>query len=270
MILIFIIFSEMSHSAEYRRILTRMGYYNYQNGLIYRHLNQDGGWDRHLDHCRSYILKAVKKASPQKLTILGSGWLLDLPLAEMIESSIKITLVDIVHPPEVINQVAGLKSVELLEEDVTGGLITEVWNKSGRKSLFKKKFDSKLMNIQDYIPSEDPGMVISLNILTQLEALPSDFIRKNFRTSDEELRNFKSEIQKKHIDFLNKYPSVMISDIEEIFKGPDGTEKHEKTLLTELLDGNNKEEWIWDFDLRGGDYYNRKSVMKVIALTMNI
>ena len=29
-------------------MLSKMGYYTYQNGLIYNHLNQEGGWDGHL------------------------------------------------------------------------------------------------------------------------------------------------------------------------------------------------------------------------------
>lgn len=266
----FLIFSEMAHTSEYRRILTRMGYYNYQNGLIYRHLNQDGGWDRHLSNCRSFIMKAVDKASPEKISILGSGWLLDLPLAELIDRSIKISLVDIVHPPEVITQVSEYRNVSVLEADVTGGLINEVWNKSGNIFLFKKIFKRELINIPEYFPDEDPGMIISLNILTQLEALPVEFLRKKFKVSEEEIRKFKSEVQKKHIDFLKKYKTVLISDTEEIFHDTDGTEVPETTLLTELPISDNIEEWVWDFDLRGGDYYNRRSVMKVVALTMNI
>lgn len=265
-----IIFSDMAHTAEYRRILSKMGYYNYQNSLIYRHINQDGGWDKHLSNCRSFIMRAIEKASPEKVTILGSGWLLDLPLAELMDHSRQITLVDIVHPPEVITQVSEYKKVKLLEADVTGGLINEVWNKAGNKFLFKKNFQRTLINIPEYIPDEDPGLIISLNILTQLEALPVDFIRKKFKTCEEEITDFKFEVQKKHIDFLKNYPSVLISDIEEIFKETDGTENPEKTLLTQLPNSGNKEEWVWDFDLMGGDYYNRRSIMKVVALTMNI
>ena len=70
-----------------------MGYYNYQNGLIYRHLNQEGGWDSHLERCRSFILEGVGFYKPGKVTVLGSGWLLELPFAEMVERTGKICLV---------------------------------------------------------------------------------------------------------------------------------------------------------------------------------
>ena len=67
-----------------------MGYYDYQSGLIYRHLNQESGWDSHLEKCRSYILRAIDKHKPGKVTVLGSGWLLELPIAEIVEKTGKI------------------------------------------------------------------------------------------------------------------------------------------------------------------------------------
>ena len=38
----------MTYSESHRRMLIKMGYCNYQNELIYRHLNQGGDWDSHL------------------------------------------------------------------------------------------------------------------------------------------------------------------------------------------------------------------------------
>ena len=75
----------MTHTIAYRRMLGRMGYYNYQDGLIHHHINEEGGWEDHLSHCRDFILKAINLFRPEKVTVLGSGWLLDLPFAEIIE-----------------------------------------------------------------------------------------------------------------------------------------------------------------------------------------
>ena len=100
----------MTHSISYRRMLNKMGYYNYQNGLIYHHINQHGGWENHEEHCRGFIIKALDFYKPEKVTVLGSGWLLELPLAELVERTGKICLVDIVHPPDVI------KSGQMLQE----------------------------------------------------------------------------------------------------------------------------------------------------------
>jgi hypothetical protein len=243
-----------------------MGYYNYQNGLIYRHLNQDGGWDNHLERCRNFILKALEYFKPEKITVLGSGWLMELPVAEMVEKFKTITLIDIVHPPEVISQTGSLKNVELLEQDVTGGLIEEVWNKSGKYSFFNKLQSLDSIIIPEYKPDCDPGMVISLSILTQLESLLIDFLRKRSKISEDEFSHFRSEIQRKHIDFLKKHRSVLISDVAEVITNKSGRITEVPTLATDLPAGKFCEEWIWNFDQTGADFNNSRSILKVVAL----
>jgi hypothetical protein len=257
----------MTHSISYRRVLNKMGYYNYQNGLIYRHLNQENGWDYHLERCREFIIKEMDFYKPEKITVLGSGWLLELPLAEMIERTEKICLVDIIHPPDVISQSGNLINVELSEQDITGGLIVEVWDKTRRHSFLNRMKSLDNITIPEYRPDFDPGMVISLNILTQLESLLIDYIRKRSKIMEEEFLSFRAEIQKKHIDFLKKHRSILISDYAEVMTNKSGVSITNSTIVTDIPDGNFKEEWIWDFDLKGSDYYNNKSVMKVIAIT---
>ena len=245
-----------------------MGYYNYQNGLIYRHLNQDGGWDNHLERCRSFIIKAMDFYKPEKITVLGSCWLLELPIAEMIEKTGEICLVDIVHPPDVISQTGSFKNVELSEQDVTGGLIEEIWQKTGKYSIFNKLQSLENIIIPEYKPDGDPGMVISLNILTQLESLLIDFLRRRSKISEEEYDHFRTEIQKKHIDFLKKYNSVLITDFAEIFTDNSGNVTEKLTLVTDLPEGKFKEEWDWHFDLVRSDYYTKRSILKVAALIL--
>lgn len=256
----------MTQSLQYRMMLSRMGYYNYQNGLIYHHLNQSGGWENHQNNCRRFILKALGLYNPKKVTVLGSGWLLDLPFAEMIERTEKVCLVDIIHPPDVKNQVKDLKNVELYEQDVTGGLIAEVWQKTRKYSFLRKLKSLDNITIPEYVADADPGMIVSLNILTQLESLPVDFLRKRSKIKEEEFSHFKSEVQKKHIDFLSKYPSVLISDIAEIITSKSGDTKTITTLLTDLPPGRFREEWTWNFDKAGGDLYNSNSQFNVIGI----
>lgn len=258
----------MTHSISYRRLLNKMGYYNYQNGLIYRHLNQEGGWDKHLENCRNFILKALNFYKPEKVTVLGSGWLLELPFTELVEKTESICLVDIVHPPEVISQTGSFGNVELSEQDVSGGLIEEVWQKTGKYSFFNKLQSLDSINIPEYKPDCDPGMVISLNILTQMESLLIEFLRKRTKIKEAEFIRFRTEIQKKHIDFLKKHRSVLISDYAEVITNQAGNITTIPTVVTDLPSGQFNDEWIWDFDLKGSDYYNNRSLMKVIAVTL--
>jgi hypothetical protein len=247
-------------------MLTRMGYYNYQKGLIIHHVNQEGGWENHMERCRGLIIRALDIYKPEKVTVLGSGWLLDLPLAELIERTGKVSLIDIIHPPDVAIQVNRYKNVELLEQDITGGLIEEVWQMTRQNSFFRKLSSLKNISVEEYNPGDDPGMVISLNILTQLECLLIDLLKKRSKIAEEELTLFKSAIQKKHIDFLRKHSSVLITDYAEVITSKSGSTKTLNTLLTDLPQSRFSEEWTWNFDRTGGDMYNSRSQFMIKGL----
>lgn len=243
-----------------------MGYYNYQQGLIYRHLNQEGGWSSHLKKCREFILKAVEACNPEVLTIMGTGWLLDVPLKEVAEKVRSIILVDILHPPEVREQVSPLKNVRLVEEDVTGGLILSVWQKTGRHLFSKRSGSTCDIEINEFHPQFDPGMIISLNIMTQLESLPAEYLKKKWKPREDELLRFRKEIQHKHVSLLKKHTSVLITDLSEIVTETSGKTYEVPSVLTDLPDAKMREEWTWDFDLHRSDYYNKRSVFRMAAL----
>lgn len=242
-----------------------MGYYDYQHGLIYRHLNQDKGWNSHLANCRNYILRAAEILNPQKITVLGSGWLLEFPVYELAQKTKEIYLIDIVHPPAVKKQIAELENVELIEKDLTGGLIDEVWNSNRNKSFFNKPGSMKSIEIPEYRFDEDPGMLISMNILTQLEVLPEKILKRKTNASEEELLEFRKKVQAKHIASIKKYKPVLITDTSEIITDIRGNVTENKTLLVELPESSGIETWVWDFDLKRSDYNRKQSVLNVTA-----
>jgi hypothetical protein len=258
----------MAHSPAYRRILYRMGYYEYQHGLIYHHLKEEGGWNNHLKRCRDFILKAVEHYKPSVVTALGSGWLLDFPLREIVDTVAQINLVDIIHPPEVRNQVAGMKNVVLKEDDVSGGLIEEIWRKAGHRFFFNKLKTLEEIEIPEYQPEFETGLVISLNILTQIESLPIMLLKKRTSVGEQSYLNFRNEIQQKHINFLKKNKSVLITDLTEVVTEDSGKVSEIRSVLTELPRGSKREDWTWDFDLRKSDYFRKKSVFTVAALIL--
>jgi len=255
----------MTHDASYRRILHRMGYYNYQQGLIYHHLKEEEGWRAHLRNSRNFILKSLNEVKPSVVTVLGSGWLLDLPLREMADMVSEINLVDIVHPPQVRDQVASMNNVILREEDITGGLIDEVWQKAGRRPFFSKLKSIESIRIHEYNPSFSPGMVVSLNILTQLESLPLELLRKKSTADEQGLLNIRRCIQKSHLSFLKEHRSVLITDLSEIVTDTSGRSREIVSVLADLPRGVLEEEWTWHFDLRDSDFYRRKSIFRVLA-----
>lgn len=254
-------------SQSYRRILHKMGYYDYQQGLIYRHLNQGNGWQSHEKHCRDFILKATDNDRPEKITVLGSGWLLELPLTELAERTKHICLIDIVHPPAVRDQVKKFKNIELSEQDISGGLIDEVWRKAGKRTFLNKLKSLDEIEIPEF-SLKDPGTVISLNIMTQLETMPLRMLERKARADEADLFNFRKKIQESHLRFLNRHKSILITDTAEIFTDSSGNVTEDKTVITDLPEGILKETWRWDFDLKGLDYSRKRSVMEVTALIL--
>ena len=257
----------MTFPQSYRRVLSKMGYYDYQQGLIYRHLKQGIGWQNHEKRCRDFILKAADLYLPEKITFLGSGWLLDIPLNELSERTKHICLIDIVHPPPVRDQVKQFKNVELSEQDISGGLIDEVWRKAGKRTFFNRLKSLAEIEIPEF-RLEDTGMVISLNIMTQLETMPLRMLGNKAKAGEEDFYNFRKKIQESHLRFLEKHKSLLITDTAEIITDSSGNISEVKTVLADLPEGTIKETWRWDFDLKGSDYIMKRSVMEVSAIIL--
>ena len=93
-------------------------------------------------------------------------------------------------------------------------------------------------------------------------------LNKRSVIKEEEFTRFRAEIQKKHIDFLKKHRSVIITDYSEIIKNKSGIITTIPTLVTDIPPGVFSEEWTWDFDLKVSDYYNSRSLMKVMAVAI--
>ena len=256
----------MNRSEIYTRILNRMRYYDYQHGFIHSHINQEGGWDSHQEKCRSMILKAMDLYKPRKITAYGSGWLLELPLAEMLNKTDEIVLVDIIHPPDVYRQTEGIKKIKLVEDDVTGGLVEEVWKVAGKRNFFNKLNSLDRITIPEYNPAEDPGLVLSLNLLTQLEYLPLKLLKAKAKADEAEFMHFREEVQKSHMRFLLKHKSLLITDVEAVFTDVKGKASEKKTVFAEIPPGKVSSEWVWDFDLKHSDYNRKNSVLKIKAV----
>ena len=239
-----------------------MGYLADQQGIINRYLREAGGWDNHLYKCREFIFEKVQLYKPKIVTILGSGWLLDVPLEELSELCETINLVDINHPPQVRRRkVKNYPGVNLIAHDITGGMIERVWELS-------KSNPEQLANIEApfYSPDFDAGLVISLNILTQTDTLIIDYLNGKFDLDKSTLRQIRSRIQSSHIKFLSTVPNLIITDYYELVFDKDDVFSENNLLFTELPEGNERQEWVWDFD-NAGEYYKRKRLQfKVIAI----
>jgi hypothetical protein len=240
-----------------------MGYLADQRGIINRYLREQGGWDKHLNYCRDYIINKIKEHKPEKVTILGSGWLLDIPLAELSELTGRVTLVDIIHSVQVKHKVRPYKNVSLVEMDISGGLVKTIW-----QSTIKGMATIDDIDIPVFNPGFDTGLVISVNLLTQLDNLLVDFVSKKSNADPSQLRIFQSCIQEKHIEFLESCPSILITDYIEYIYTHDELTTTNQLIFTRLPETERINKWDWDFDTSGSYYDGKKVVFKVLALDL--
>jgi len=148
----------------------RLGYLDEAIALRGRYRRYRTAWQPHLDSTRRFILAAAEKVKNRnKVVILGSGLLLDVPLAELTGMFREVILVDMVCLPEVRKQIKGYGKVSFLERDVTN--IAE--------RLYANR-QQGILELPRVVPApaeiyKDTGLVISLNILSQLWVVPRTY-----------------------------------------------------------------------------------------------
>lgn len=249
-----------------KKILHRLGYYSNQEGIAMRYVREDENWNTHLSNTRKFIVSVLKKVNPAVVTVLGSGWLLDIPLKSIIGSGAKVRLVDIVHPPGIVRSLAGEEAVSFVTTDITGGLISLAWSlaESGAKPGADKLFEyvTALENKFD----TDPGLILSVNLLSQLHTLPFEYLVKRKIVGQEVHDAFAALMQEKHIAFLKKYEAVLVTDIEEIETDRSGVPHRTAITLCNLPQGHSRKEWLWEFDTAGSYRQGFTTVMKVAAI----
>lgn len=256
----------MSTRLPDKMILHRMGYYSNQEGIARRYIQEDDNWNIHLSNTRRFILNIVRKERPETVTVLGSGWLLDIPMQEIIRTGCRVRLVDLVHPPGVVDQLGGETSVSFEHEDITGGLPEMVWMMASEKPV--PDTDQILQRIAAlrYEPPVNPGLVLSVNLLSQLATLPFEFLQKKKIVTQDFFCAFTAAIQEKHLVFLKKNNAVLVTDFAELHRDRSGAVQREEIVGCHLPAGRKREEWLWEFDTGGNYKQGFKTSMQVVAL----
>jgi len=231
-----------------------------------RYLREKNGWDYHLSKTREFINTSFAGTSIESVAVLGSGWLLDVPLEDMLARYQTIYLVDIYHPPQVRKKAGPLKQVKLIEADLTGGAIEQIWQTYLEKGLHSIDHLLNMITLSNPIPHLSPGAVISVNLINQLDIQLTEFIEKKSRISGEDLRPFRHLIQKFHLDWISRTPGCLVTDTVEINVDRHGEVSNKSLLYAELPDGLRSGGWIWEFDTHGTYLAETLTRMEVQAI----
>jgi len=239
------------------RILRRMGFRTDQQGIINRYRRDKEGWDIHLHQTRSFILDCLP-ASARRVVVLGSGWGLDLPLEELAKAAKELILIDIDHPMMMRRKARRFDHVRLVDMDLTNGAVE--WFFRNRKHLSSLEYS---MLTPPELPDAD--LIISLNIMTQLDRFVADYMVEKGLMGVEEIKPWRALIQRNHLRSLSA-PFCLISDYEEQIRYQNGQEEVIPTLYTNFPEGKKEDSWIWPFDHHGYYYAKARVELAVKAI----
>jgi len=234
-----------------------------------RYLLEHEGWDIHLQKTRSFILNCVRKYAPRSILIMGSGWLLDVPLDELSSMCDQINLADICHPVQVEKKAIQHTNCNLITTDLTGGSVestytfVETFKKTGKRESLQK--------IPVNIPTLPEGIdyMISLNLLNQLDILLVDYIKKFIDYPETEINDFRKRIQESHLSILEPGRSCLVTDDEElVFNNKHQLIERKKLIHAQLPVGIKKQRWKWVFDTSG--IYNRDKITEFYVVAIDI
>jgi hypothetical protein len=134
---------------------------------------------------------------------------------------------------------------------------------------YKQKIPVTHFNItSDFQCVLAPVFIISLNIMSQLDDIIINYLKKHKIYTYQELNILRKTIHQNHIALLKAHSSCLITDNEEIILDKKNREIERKPLLfASLPQGINEEQWIWKFDNYGNYYEKRKTYRNIIAKT---
>lgn len=153
--------------------IKQLGYLTETIAIRERYRRRSSAWQPHLDATRQFVLSTVEAcADRKKVVILGSGLLLDVPLAELAGKFEEVILVDIICLPEVRKSIAGYSNVQFVESDITG--VAQRLYENCRQRI--PGLPEPVPCLPDAV--HRASLVISLNILSQLWVVPRAYAVK--------------------------------------------------------------------------------------------
>lgn len=221
----------------------RMEYLYQAIALRGRYLRRKKHWQSHLERAKSFITVSAERCHNRgRVVVLGSGLLLDVPLEKLAAEFREVVLVDIVHLPEVCRRVKAFPNVRLVQHDVTG-VAEELFHaiRQGRQSLPEGRA---------FFPAleAETGLLISLNLISQLAAIPYDYVIKRIPGFDEDVLDaWCDRIRSAHVEALAAISCdvCVIADYAFVRRDAGGAIVEQGSTVGELRLPEGDELWEW-------------------------
>jgi hypothetical protein len=220
-----------------------LGYVDETIAMRKRYRARRQAWQPHLDRSKQFILASAQKCTNRnKLVLLGSGLLLDVPLARLASMFREVVLMDVVCLPEIREQIAMFDNVRFVEHDATD--VSERLYANRQQALVELP-DIKPPSSTEY---ENAGLVVSLNILSQLWVIPRAFmLKQRQRAGQEHLDDWCGKMVRSHFAFLRSLPCAvcLIADLEFVKRDKKGEIFSQGSTVYEQMLPKPETSWTW-------------------------
>jgi hypothetical protein len=193
------------------RHLRALGYLRELRGIRDRQQLWAPAWAPHLQRTRALLLAAMGRcANRRKAVLFGSGWLNDVPLAELADTFREVVLVDAVHPRAARRQARRWPNVHLLSADITG-TVEAVWRMASVKGATLPRPVPDL-----FCADADVDLVASVNLMSQLPCLPERYLLDAGVHPPDAIHAYARALIESHLEYLRNLPGVvaLIADVE--------------------------------------------------------
>lgn len=239
------------------------GYKSDQKGIIRRYYREYNNWQLHLNNSKAFIDRSTQEFTKGNVAVLGSGWLLDVPIELLEKRFDKVYLFDITHPTVLKRKYKNNEKIVFVTCDLTNGLVEQV-KRVKSFSDFMNYFEAA----KPFRFTEDIDYVISINLLNQLDILLCDYLQRRFKVNDGQLLNVRQKIQENHLAVFENIQGCLISDCIEV-----KIDKHDQSTEKELIhiDLNRyqvSDSWLWIFDTNYTYHQKHNTSFKVRAYNL--
>jgi hypothetical protein len=218
-----------------------MGYLRELLGIRRRYRQSRSAWEPHCERSRQVVLAAMQRCEQRrKAVILGSGWLLDVPLPELCTSFQEVVLVDLLHPLATRWRTRRYRNVSLLAADVSG-TAEAVWQAVEDRSALPLSLPGL------FVGDQEVDLVVSLNLLSQLPCMPEQYLKEARTHTPEEIGAYCRDVVQAHLEYLRRLSGAvaLIADVEARTMSASGTEVTRRSTLYGVPFPYEGERWIW-------------------------
>lgn len=219
-----------------------LGYLNEALDLRRRARINRQAWQPHLDRTRAFVLSAAERCRDRnRVVILGSGLLLDLPLPELSRMFKEVQLQDVVCLRETRNHIRQYPNASFVERDATG--VAEALYRGHGAAL------RALPEVPKPEPPGNADLVVSLNILSQLWVVPRAYVGGNMRQlAPEEADEWCAAIVASQYAFLRSLPCAvcLVADVEAIKRDSTYAVVSKLSTVYGLELPRPEQQWTWN------------------------